>query len=115
MSVSLSEFAYFMRFCAGSTSRSVRMRPVSGGEAPFIAVRPHSVQAGCVWGSCACLVISTGQMMMLVSAFEDTSTQQSFSVPLPQIEDPDIIGNLAYLRLNPWHAADHNLMYGGKK
>jgi len=32
-----------------------------------------------------------------------------------QIEDPDIIGNLAYLRLNPWPAADLNLMYPGKK
>ena len=51
VSVSLSEFAYFMRLCAGSTNRSVRTRPVSGGEASFIAVRPHSVQAGCTWGS----------------------------------------------------------------
>ncbi len=32
-----------------------------------------------------------------------------------QIEDPDIIGNLAHLRLSPWHAADMSLMYPGKK
>ena len=37
------------------------------------------------------------------------------SVRVLQIEDPDVIGNLAYLRLNPWPAADLILMYPGKR